>query len=163
MKRDSTASCYIFSPDERKTLLIHHKKLKTWLPPGGHVEENELPHEAALREAYEETGYRVEIIDTSPLIIEEWNARSIPSPFLVLLENIPAWKDVPAHQHIDYVYLSYAIQSDTHMLDSQKVEEECRWFFLQDIENLTEDTEIFSETKQVLKYLFTKNNLIWSD
>lgn len=38
------------------TLLHHHKRLRLWLQPGGHVDPGERAHEAALREAVEETG-----------------------------------------------------------------------------------------------------------
>lgn len=45
-----------------KVLVIRHKKLKTLLCPGGHVDENELPHKAAEREMLEESGLKVEVI-----------------------------------------------------------------------------------------------------
>ena len=40
----------------RGTVLHRHKRLRRWLQPGGHVEEGEVPWEAAWREATEETG-----------------------------------------------------------------------------------------------------------
>ncbi|WP_061908926.1 NUDIX hydrolase [Streptococcus cristatus] len=51
-------------------LLIKRSKIKRWLPnvypsywdiPGGSVEENELPREAALREAMEEVNQKIRI------------------------------------------------------------------------------------------------------
>src|SRR3990167_297809 len=39
-----------------KTLLLKHKKLGMWLPPGGHLEEGETTDEGVLREGLEETG-----------------------------------------------------------------------------------------------------------
>jgi 8-oxo-dGTP pyrophosphatase MutT (NUDIX family) len=30
-----------------------------WLPPGGHIDPHELPHDAAVREVHEETGLAV--------------------------------------------------------------------------------------------------------
>src|SRR5258708_915119 len=42
-----------------KVLLVKHKKLGIWLNPGGHIEPNELPHLAAEREYFEETGVKV--------------------------------------------------------------------------------------------------------
>jgi ADP-ribose pyrophosphatase YjhB (NUDIX family) len=33
-------------------LLVYHRKLAMWLPPGGHVEPNELPDDAAVREVH---------------------------------------------------------------------------------------------------------------
>ncbi len=52
-----TASTFLIHQD--KVLLIKHKKLQQWLGPGGHIDENERPHEAAEREFLEETGLRV--------------------------------------------------------------------------------------------------------
>lgn len=46
-----------------KVLLVKHKKLGIWLNPGGHIDEDELPHEAAEREFFEETGIRVKAFD----------------------------------------------------------------------------------------------------
>ncbi|MCX6709315.1 MAG: NUDIX domain-containing protein [Candidatus Woesearchaeota archaeon] len=53
MKTDLVVSAYIFNQD--KVLLIHHKKLNLWLPVGGHIDKDETPDEAILREIKEET------------------------------------------------------------------------------------------------------------
>ena len=155
MKRDFVASCYIFSLDG-KTLLIQHPKLQKWLPPGGHTEENELPHETAVREALEETGLHVRLYTTSPIHVEESNARSIPAPFLCLLEEIPAFKETPAHQHIDMVYIGTVDMTAQEALAFSKESREiCQWFSWEDIASLQSEIDIFNETKQILKYLFT--------
>jgi 8-oxo-dGTP pyrophosphatase MutT (NUDIX family) len=39
-----------------RVLLIFHRRLATWLPPGGELEPGETPLEAAARELKEETG-----------------------------------------------------------------------------------------------------------
>lgn len=52
---------------DKKVLLIKHKKLGFWLNPGGHIDEGELPHEAAEREFFEETGVKVKAIDALSL------------------------------------------------------------------------------------------------
>lgn len=54
--RSLTATVYIIN--ESKVLLHNHKKYNTLFPVGGHIEADELPHEAALREAYEESGLK---------------------------------------------------------------------------------------------------------
>ena len=43
----------IFVVHDEKILLIHHRKLDKWLPLGGHIELDEDPEQAALREARE--------------------------------------------------------------------------------------------------------------
>ena len=59
-KLDLTASAFVFH--KNKVLLIHHKKFDKWLPPGGHIDPNETPDQAAIREVKEETGLSIEII-----------------------------------------------------------------------------------------------------
>lgn len=52
-----TASAIVTS--EAGVVLHLHKRLSTWLQPGGHIDSGEAPWEAALREAREETGLAV--------------------------------------------------------------------------------------------------------
>ena len=44
----------IFVVHAGKILLIHHRKLNKWLPLGGHIELDEDPEQAAVREARED-------------------------------------------------------------------------------------------------------------
>lgn len=62
MARHFCASVFVIDPLTKKILLIMHKKNKKWTQPGGHIEDDETPEEAALREAYEETGLKISII-----------------------------------------------------------------------------------------------------
>ena len=45
---------YIFNKNGDKCLLIRHKKLPFYLPPGGHIDENEDYLESSQREVAEE-------------------------------------------------------------------------------------------------------------
>ena len=56
----------IFVVHDGKVLLIHHRRLDKWLPLGGHIELDEDPEIAALREAKEESGLDVELIGERP-------------------------------------------------------------------------------------------------
>lgn len=46
----------VFMTYQNEILLLFHKKHKKWFGVGGHIEENEMAHEAAIREVKEETG-----------------------------------------------------------------------------------------------------------
>lgn len=47
---------------ERRVLLARHAAPDIWIAPGGMIEPNETPADAALREVWEETGTRVELV-----------------------------------------------------------------------------------------------------
>lgn len=56
------ASVILIEPEDKKILLVHHKKLNKWVQPGGHIEEHEDPEQAAIREVKEETGLDIELL-----------------------------------------------------------------------------------------------------
>jgi 8-oxo-dGTP pyrophosphatase MutT (NUDIX family) len=59
--RHFTASGVVLSGDGH-VLLVEHRKLGWWLYPGGHIEPNEDPAQAVVREVAEETGIRGQIV-----------------------------------------------------------------------------------------------------
>lgn len=56
------ASAFIINPKNKKILLVKHSDYDKWLQPGGHIEEDETPEEAAVREVYEETGIKITLL-----------------------------------------------------------------------------------------------------
>lgn len=60
--RHFCASVFVINPEDHKILLVKHKKFKKWVQPGGHIEHNETPEEAAVREVWEETGVKVKLL-----------------------------------------------------------------------------------------------------
>ncbi len=70
-ERHFCSTAFIVNND--KILLVNHKKLKMWLPVGGHMENNETPDQAVKREVKEETGLDIEIIsDKYPRFKTHW-------------------------------------------------------------------------------------------
>jgi 8-oxo-dGTP pyrophosphatase MutT (NUDIX family) len=146
MKKEFTASVYLI--ENQKVLLIYHEKLQKWLPPGGHLEQDETPAEAGRREVMEETGFEIEYILQENLSLSYANATSIERPYLCLLEEIPPYQHHSAHQHIDFVYVAKPLQQlgpASHHL---------RWFTWEDLQQLIAEVDIFEETKQVIQHLF---------
>lgn len=150
MQRQFTATAYVIDKD--KVLLIYHKKLNKWLPPGGHLDPNELPSDGAVREVYEETGYHIELLPQENIWVNQANARSFHRPYMCLLEEIPERPGQPAHQHMDFIYLA-KLQGGTQNANRDEVEE-VRWFSLEDVEELISENDIFEETKQTIRTLF---------
>lgn len=94
--RDFAATTFVVQED--RTLLLWHRKTQAWLPPGGHIEPNELPDDAAVREVREETGLEVELLGAEG----RWGpVRVLRTPVCVLLERI-----APDHQHVDLIYFA---------------------------------------------------------
>jgi 8-oxo-dGTP pyrophosphatase MutT (NUDIX family) len=149
LKRQFTATVYIV--DKQSVLLIHHKKMNKWLPPGGHMDANELPSEAAIREALEETGIHVELIEQENIHINESNAKSFPRPWMCLLEEIPKFGLEEAHQHVDFIYVGRPMRGEiTH---NSRETHAIRWFSLEELEELKPDVDIFQETVETIRKL----------
>ena len=55
-----SASAYVLNALGETLLVRTDWRRDTWEIPGGQVEEGEPPHEAAIREVWEETGIRIE-------------------------------------------------------------------------------------------------------
>lgn len=89
----------VFVVREGRVLLHWHRKLGMWLPPGGHVERDELPDEAAVREVLEETGVEVDLVGERRDDVED--PVQLHRPAGVQLEDIG-----PGHQHIDLIYFA---------------------------------------------------------
>lgn len=102
MERHFTVSGFVVV--DGSTLLHWHPKLQLWLPPGGHIDEDEDPVQAVLREALEETGYVCEVVPhEEPLAFS--NVSQLPSPLKIIIADVSATGSQPAHQHIDMSYV----------------------------------------------------------
>ena len=150
MEKQMTATAYILDGD--KILLLLHPKLKKWLPPGGHLEPNELPPEGAIRETWEETGLEISIVREEHLWVDQWNAKSFERPWLCLLENIPSHQDKPAHQHVDFIYLAHVTGGS--ITQSHQDLQPIRWFSCEEVLALEPDVEIFVETQLTIQKIF---------
>ena len=88
----------IFVVHDGKVLLIHHRKLDKWLPLGGHIELDEEPEQAALREAKEESGLDVELLGERPPTTSP-GTRALIAPRFLDIHRI-----TETHEHIGMIY-----------------------------------------------------------
>ena len=122
--RDFAATTFVV--EAGKTLLLWHRKLQAWLPPGGHLEPNELPESAAVREVREETGLEVTIMGSRqklgkvPVLIE---------PVCTLLEEIG-----PRHEHIDFIFFAVVAGGTLHL--NPRESDKLAWCNVRDLNRL---------------------------
>lgn len=113
---------------KNKTLLLLHKKIGIWLPVGGHIEQNELPEEAALREAKEESGLDVVLYNPDKQL-EMNDAKQLFRPMHILLESINE-----ARQDIDFIY--YATSSSDELNPQTSETTNLKWFAAEELKTL---------------------------
>lgn len=134
-----------------------HKRLQRWMPPGGHIDENETPEETARRECYEETGLEVEIIgDVQPDLFASaaHEGHMLKKPFAMLLENIPAseLRGEPAHEHMDFLFLARPLDEAQALNMAVKEADHLKWFTQEEIDVLGE-SEIFENVRGYIRML----------
>jgi 8-oxo-dGTP pyrophosphatase MutT (NUDIX family) len=88
-----TATAVVLSPDLRRFLLVHHRRLNRWLLPGGHVEATDRAiWETARREAIEETGVEIPLLASRPSLVG------------LDVHAIPSRGREPFHLHHDLIF-----------------------------------------------------------
>ncbi len=103
MDRHFTVSGFV--SDGGRTAL-HWHRIGKWLPPGGHIEPDEDPVQAVLREVLEETGIEVEVLPAAPPY-PHTQPPQLPPPVTIGVYDLGADAHCAGpHQHIDFVYFT---------------------------------------------------------
>lgn len=97
-KIDFTVAIFVVQQD--RVLLVHHRALDAWLPLGGHIELDEDPEQAAVREVWEESGLEVELLGERPPTTEP-GTRALLAPRFLDIHRISA-----THEHIGMIYFA---------------------------------------------------------
>lgn len=105
-----------------------------WGFPKGHLEEGEKPSEAAIREVYEETGFKVELLDDKPIAESRYEIRLNDeiinkTVWFYEMKIVSAYQKEPDDEILEIAIVSYA----------------------EAIKLLT-----YKEDKKILKYVFNK-------
>jgi len=124
---DWTVGVYIVHSN--KVLIRLHEKYNVWVHVGGHVELDEDPVQAAIRECKEEVGLDVTIYDAGPIPegLTEGN-RHLATPAHLNIHYVGGTK----HQHCDLLY--YAT-SQTDTIIPENPGEQSVWLTKEEVEN----------------------------
>lgn len=115
-----------FIVHRNKVLIRKHDKYKQWTSPGGHIELDETPDIAILREIKEEVGLDITLISSRPIPKDDGLFHQLIPPWYVRVHPIPG----SSHQHVDLIY--FAI-SDNDVVVPEKVDDEWRWLSIEDL------------------------------
>lgn len=121
-KIDFTVEVFIVYKD--KVLLRMHDKYKIWLSIGGHIELDEDPTEAALREVREEAGLNIKLVGNPqlPQKINDKDYKDITPPKFLGRNRVS-----PAHEHIIFVYFAKTDSDKISPENSADAGQELRW------------------------------------
>lgn len=118
----------IFVVQNGKVLLIHHRKLDKWLPLGGHIELDEDPEQAAIREAKEESGLEVELLGERPPTTSP-GTRALIAPRFLDIHRI-----TDTHEHIGMIY--WARPRNGSLALAAEEHHDIRWCSRDDLDTL---------------------------
>jgi 8-oxo-dGTP pyrophosphatase MutT (NUDIX family) len=118
----------IFVVQNAKVLIILHRKLGKWLPLGGHVELDEDPEIAALREAKEESGLDVELLGERPPTTEP-GTRALIAPRFLDIHRIS-----DTHEHIGMIYFARPTGGDLSLAEEEH--HDIRWASSEELDAL---------------------------
>jgi 8-oxo-dGTP pyrophosphatase MutT (NUDIX family) len=137
-----TASAWLLSPDGKRFLLTHHRKLNRWLQLGGHADGDSDVATVALREAREESGLRE---------LRFAYAADTPVPIDLDVHPIPAHAGEPAHDHHDVRFVLVAAPGQTIFASDESTALE--WFEMDDLERVADDDSVLRLGRKVRRLL----------
>lgn len=139
-EHELTVSAFIIRETETgpEVLMHKHKKLFRIMQPGGHVEPNETPFHAVLREIFEETGYSIEQLYLLQLLTRvgvgnngfaDFRVRPDAQPIHV--NTHPIGND-NSHFRIDLAY-AFLVQDEPHGIPFEGESTEFYWLGHKDV------------------------------
>jgi ADP-ribose pyrophosphatase YjhB (NUDIX family) len=109
MERLFCVTVFVFNKEGDHCLFMNHKKLGKWMPPGGKVDPNELPDDAAIRECLEETGVKVSLVGERATV-----EGGLMRPYGMQLNVVKPG----VREHIDFIYLAVADSNEQPTLNA---------------------------------------------
>lgn len=114
----------VFIVYKNTVLLRKHDKYKVWLSVGGHIELDEDPNQAAIREVKEEVGLDIILDDTLQTFKKtEKNYHELIPPYFVNRHRINE-----NHEHVTFTYFAKSETNSIVQLTEDEQSTDCRWF-----------------------------------
>lgn len=127
---DMTVGVFVVHQPTRTVLLRYHDKYDMWLVPGGHIELDETPEEAALREVKEEVGLDIRLYAGRKHTDESTERRALIPPEYMDIHPILS----PAgHRHIALIYFALSDTRETLEPDDDEKSRGLRWMTKEEI------------------------------
>lgn len=117
---------------QNKVLLRMHDKYNLWLGVGGHIDPDEDPNQAAIREVKEEVGLDVVLVPpTNQIHVAVPGYTELIPPRYLSRHNIGDF-----HEHVNMLYFAKA-DSDKIVPGPDEKDVECRWFTKDELETIS--------------------------
>ena len=138
MRRHFCASVFVINPENKKILLIMHKKNHKWTQPGGHIDDDETPEDAALREVYEEPGLRVSLL----------GERFPREDDFIRPLGIQRNRHSDGNTHVDIIYAAVPNNEVNPVINAEE-ESAVRWFSREELDYI----DCFPDIKITMDYI----------
>jgi 8-oxo-dGTP pyrophosphatase MutT (NUDIX family) len=139
----------VFIVYKNKVLLRLHDKYKIWLSVGGHIELDEEPNQAALREAKEEVGLDIKLVDDlRPFEQSSDEYKELIPPKFLNMNRIST-----THQHVT---LTYFATTNTDKVKPETPTDQWKWVTKEELEKMDVRPSIRFYAKQALEELSSK-------
>ena len=139
-KIDFTAEVYVVH--KNKVLLRIHDKYGIWLSVGGHIELDEDPNQAAIREVKEEVGLEIALAgDSLHMRTNPDGSKELLPPRFMNRHNINE-----THEHVVMIYFA---RSDSDVVIPENDKDVWQWFTKEELQNpkynLKENIRFYAE------------------
>jgi len=124
----------VFIVYENKVLLRFHDKYKLWLSVGGHVELDEDPNQAAIREVKEEVGLDVELFEKlKPFDLESDKYKELIPPYFLNIHRIN-----DTHKHVSMTFFARSNSDKVTSTYEGDKSDDWVWLTKEEIESKTD-------------------------